>query len=110
MNGRAEIEIVLPVCVSDGKEGDDVSDGEHPGVESQDVVQGSLERDVVEYLVTKLIGICLRFLNDVKVVKQQMLALTKKRLRCWCKNGSRSSSPGNTSFSSHSPRTMEPPS
>ena len=55
------MQLVFPVCVSDGKEGDDVPDGEHPGVESQDVVQGTLERDVVEYLVAELIGICLEF-------------------------------------------------
>ena len=53
--------LVFPVCVSDGKEGDDVPDGEHPGGESQDVVQGTLERDVVEHLVAELIGICLEF-------------------------------------------------
>ena len=50
---------ILPVCVSDGEEGDDVPDGEHPRIESQDVVQGTLERDVVEYLVPELIWICL---------------------------------------------------
>ena len=55
----------FPVCVSDGKEGDDVPNGEHPGVESQHVVQRALERDVVEYLVAELIGICLGFEHKV---------------------------------------------